>query len=53
MKIAKSAGINAFALNFVFREATTSLQLPNAFSAAKAVGRFKLFFSFNYASNSL
>ncbi|KAH8881777.1 hypothetical protein GQ53DRAFT_667060 [Thozetella sp. PMI_491] len=49
---AKTAGIDAFALNMAYGEATTQSQLPLAFAAANAAG-FKLFFSIDYAGNGL
>ncbi|KAK3388416.1 putative alpha-1,3-glucanase [Sordaria brevicollis] len=48
--LAKSAGIDAFALNMANNESTTYTQLPVAFHVA-AKKNFKLFFSFDYAGN--
>lgn len=51
IQIAKSAGIDAFALNMANKESTTRSSLPNAFRAAEKLGGFKLLFSFDYAGN--
>lgn len=48
--LAKTAGIDAFALNMANNDSTNDVQLPLAFSAAQQKG-FKLFFSFDYAGN--
>jgi len=50
LSAAKTAGIDAFALNMAFNDTTNDIALPMAFAAATAVG-FKLFFSFDYAGN--
>jgi hypothetical protein len=50
MTIAKTAGIDAFALNMAFNDTTNDIALPMAFAAAETVG-LKLFFSFDYAGN--
>lgn len=51
IKLAKAAGIDAFALNMANNEDTTRTSLPKAFAAANVVGGFKLLFSFDYAGN--
>ncbi|KAH8904986.1 putative alpha-1,3-glucanase [Coniochaeta sp. PMI_546] len=50
MSHAKSAGIDAFALNMAYNDTTNDIALPMAFAAASTVG-FRLFFSFDYAGN--
>lgn len=50
MSYAKTAGIDAFALNMAFNDTTNEIALPMAFAAAITLG-FKLFFSFDYAGN--
>ena len=50
LSVAKTAGIDAFALNMAFNDTTNDIALPMAFAAATNVG-FKLFFSFDYAGN--
>lgn len=50
MSYAKTAGIDAFALNMANNDSTNDRALPMAFAAASSVG-FKLFFSFDYAGN--
>lgn len=49
--LAKQAGIDGFALNMAYNEATTVNQLPVAFAAARSLGGFKMIFSFDYAGN--
>ncbi|PQE24790.1 alpha-13-glucanase mutanase protein [Rutstroemia sp. NJR-2017a BVV2] len=48
--IAKTANIDAFALNIASGRSFNDAQISNAFTAANAAGGFKLFFSFDYAS---
>jgi hypothetical protein len=48
--LAKSAHIDAFALNIAHGDSTNNAQVPLAFAAAEA-GGFSLFFSFDYAGN--
>ncbi|PQE29895.1 mutanase protein [Rutstroemia sp. NJR-2017a WRK4] len=48
--LAKSAHIDAFALNMVYGDSTNDAQVPLAFAAAEA-GGFSLFFSIDYAGN--
>lgn len=50
MSLAKSADIDAFALNMANNDSTNNFALPLAFSAATQTS-FKLFFSFDYAGN--
>lgn len=47
--LARSAGIDAFALNGGYPDSNIPTQVANAFAAAEALGAdFKLFFSFDY-----
>ncbi|PQE24873.1 Glycoside hydrolase family 71 protein [Rutstroemia sp. NJR-2017a BVV2] len=48
--LAKSAHIDAFALNMAHGDSINDAQVPLAFAAAEAV-KFSLFFSFDYAGN--
>lgn len=50
MLLAKSAGIDAFALNIARDDPINDDQLPTAFAAAESLG-FHLFFSLDYAGN--
>ena len=52
MQLAKASSIDAFAINMARDEVTNGQSLANAFIAANNRG-FKLFFSFDYAGNSL
>lgn len=51
-KLAIEAKIDGFAMNMAQKDTTNDAQLTVAFDAANALG-FKLFFSFDYASNGL
>ncbi|KAL8828804.1 MAG: hypothetical protein Q9170_006442, partial [Blastenia crenularia] len=49
IKLAKVAGIDAFALNIAAQTTYNSVQIKNAYQAAESLN-FKLFFSFDYAA---
>ncbi|KAF3935590.1 hypothetical protein ABW19_dt0203796 [Dactylella cylindrospora] len=49
MEIAKETGIDGFALNCASIDSYTPTQLANAYEAAKQVGGFKVFISFDFA----
>lgn len=49
IKLASSAGVDAFVLNVAYPDTNTPQQVSNAFQAAEQAGSdFKLFFSFDY-----
>ena len=52
IRLAQEAKIDGFAMNMATGDGTNDLQLPKAFEIARNRG-FKLFFSFDYASNGL
>ena len=52
IRLAQEAKIDGFAMNMAAWDSTNDLQLPMAFDIARNRG-FKLFFSFDYASNGL
>ncbi|KAF3904057.1 hypothetical protein ABW20_dc0104874 [Dactylellina cionopaga] len=49
MQLAKDTGIDGFALNCASVDWYTPLQLSNAYEAAKQLGGFKVFISFDFA----
>lgn len=51
MNLAYDLGIDAFALNFAYKDASNIPTLQKAFNATQGMD-FKVFFSFDYASGS-